>query len=331
MGKHDGEWVEDKDMARVVEKLERQKDKKPITAEDVKKLFENVPVAHMGAEHFTTPEPILCKYCGSKDIMKYGLRNGVQNYICRKCGRKFTDKDTLFYMRTPIEQIGASLNGYYDGHSLSDAARQLAITYNNPVDPSTVYLWLIRYTRKAIQLLEPLKPKVSDTWIADETSLKFMDKLFWVWDTIDQDTRFLLATYLSSNRGTKQAQKLMELASRQAGKVPRVVITDKLAAYIDGIEIPFGADTEHIQSSPFAGEESTSLIERFHGTIKDRTKVLRGFKTFETASLILDGFRIHYNFFRPHMTLKNKTPAEVAGIKAPVKNWTELVRKVGGG
>lgn len=29
-------------------------------------------------------------------------------------------------------------------------------------------------------------------------------------------------------------------------------------------------------------------------------------------------------------TKGNKTPAEVAGIKAPVRNWTELVRKVGG-
>jgi len=29
------------------------------------------------------------------------------------------------------------------------------------------------------------------------------------------------------------------------------------------------------------------------------------------------------------MTLKNKTPAEVAKIKAPVKNWIELVRKTG--
>ena len=303
---------------------------KPITAQAVAKLREKPPVAYLKERHYTEPEPIVCKWCGSKDIIKHGVSNGVQEYLCQKCGRKFNAKDAPYGMRTTVEEIGASLTMYYNGLSLSDVAQYLNETHHNPVARSTVYRWLIKFTNDAIKLLEPLKPRVSDTWIADETALKFMDKLFWIWDIIDQDTRFLLATYLSSNRGTKQAQKLMELASTQAGKVPKVVITDKLAAYIDDIEIPFGADTEHIQSSPFAGEESTSLIERFHGTIKDRTKVVRGFKTFNTASLIIEGFRFHYNFFRPHITLKGKTPADVAGIKAPVKNWTELVRHVGG-
>ncbi|HEX9896427.1 MAG TPA: integrase core domain-containing protein [Dehalococcoidales bacterium] len=62
------------------------------------------------------------------------------------------------------------------------------------------------------------------------------------------------------------------------------------------------------------------------GTIKDRTKVIRGFETFETALIILDGFLIHYNFFKPHLSLKGKTPAEVAGLKIPFKTWTEFVR-----
>ena len=298
-------------------------------AEDVVKICKAHPVTHLEECHYIKSEPIVCKWCGSKDISKHGVSNGVQEYLCQKCGRKFNTKDAPYGMRTTVEEIGASLTMYYNGLSLSDIVQYLNETHHNPVARSTVYRWLIKFTNDAIRLLEPLKPRVSDTWIADEISLKFMDKLFWIWDIIDQDTRFLLATYLSSNRGTKQAQKLMELASKQAGKVPKVVITDKLAAYIDGIEIPFGADTEHIQSSPFAGEDSTSLIERFHGTIKDRTKVIRGFKTFDTAELIIEGFRMHYDFFRPHLSLENHTPAEAAGIKSPVKNWTELVRKVG--
>jgi hypothetical protein len=63
--------------------------------------------------------------------------------------------------------------------------------------------------------------------------------------------------------------------------------------------------------------------------IKERTKVLWGFKTPETAKLILAGFLIHYNYFRPHLALNKMTPAEYTSIKVPVKNWTELVRKVG--
>ena len=64
-------------------------------------------------------------------------------------------------------------------------------------------------------------------------------------------------------------------------------------------------------------------------TIKERTKVLWGFKTPDSAKLILSGFLIHYNYFRPHLALNGKTPAEFAHVKAPVKNWIELVRKMG--
>lgn len=302
-------------------------------AKPVVKLFGS-PRAKLAEHHFTTPEPIACKYCGSLEIMKYGIREGEQEYICKKCRRKFTNRDTPFYMRTPVDQIGASLSMYYEGLSLSDIARQLAVTYNNPVNPSTVYLWLLKYTEKAIKLFQPIIPKVSDRWVADETSIKIDERLFWIWDIIDIDTRFLLATYLSPHRGTQEAKILMELAAKRAGKTPGRVYTDKLAGYLDGIELAFGADTEHIQGSPFEINNDNNIIERMQGTIKDRTKVIRGFKTVPTAKLILDGFLIHYNFFRPHMSLKDlppkgldKTPAEMAKVIRPVKNWTELVRK----
>lgn len=111
-----------------------------------------------------------------------------------------------------------------------------------------------------------------------------------------------------------------------AGKSPRKVIIDKLADYLDGIELAFGADTKHVQSKPFTVENSTNLIERFHGTLKARTKVMRGLKRVDTAKLFAEGWLVHYNFFRPHEALKNKTPAEVAGIKFPFRNWKDIVR-----
>ena len=188
----------------------------------------------------------------------------------------------------------------------------------------------MKYTQEAINLFDSIHPKVGDVWIADETVIKFNDVNHWVFDIIDRDSRFLLATYMSPNRGTQQAKKLMEMASWHAGKIPKKVITDSLNAYIDGIELTFGSETKHIQSSPFAQEDSTNRIERFQATIKERTKVLWGWKNPENARLILSGFLIHYNYFRPHLALNGKTPAEAAGTKAPVKNWIELVRKVGG-
>jgi hypothetical protein len=60
--------------------------------------------------------------------------------------------------------------------------------------------------------------------------------------------------------------------------------------------------------------------------LKDRINILRGFKSVDNAILILDGFIINYNFFRPHITLDNTTPAQEAGIDLPFDTWEGLLR-----
>lgn len=79
----------------------------------------------------------------------------------------------------------------------------------------------------------------------------------------------------------------MRLAAQRAGRAPKQVITDRLKAYLDGVELAFGAETKHVQSRPFISEDSANIIERFHGTLKDRTEVVRGFKNMEHASRVL--------------------------------------------
>jgi hypothetical protein len=64
-----------------------------------------------------------------------------------------------------------------------------------------------------------------------------------------------------------------------------------------------------------------------HGTIKSRTKVMRGLHTVESARLFLDGWLVHYNFFRPHMSLRDRTPAQVAGIRFPLRNWKDVTEQ----
>ncbi|MCX5995960.1 MAG: DDE-type integrase/transposase/recombinase [Chloroflexi bacterium] len=279
--------------------------------------------------HFTEPKPIVCPRCGSLDVMKYGVRNGTQNYICRNCSSKFNNKDAPFHMWTSTEQIGASLNMFYDGMSLAKIARHLNENYKNPVNPSTVYRWVIRYTSKAIALFTPLKPTVCDTWVVDETVVKVGGYNVWYWDILCERSRFLIASHLSRTRTMLDVVTVMRRAWQRTDRAPRFIVSDALNVYPDGIERVFGAEAIHIVSRSLSDEINNNIIERFHGTIKERTKVLRGFKTTKTASLILSGFGINYDFFRPHMSLDGKTPAEVAKINSPFKNWTDVVRQLG--
>ena len=272
------------------------------------------------------PENAKCKFCGSRDIVRYGKYNNVQRYLCRKCGRKGADNDALPNMRVSPEVVGAALSMFYEGMAFEGISRQLWQIYHVAPSKSTLYGWIVKYSKKAERLASQARPRTGNTWVVDETVLRIGGVNMWFWDVIDANTRYLLASHISTTRTTRDAETVMERAQRRVGRPPQFVISDKLAAYLDGIERVFGADTWHIQSKGFRGKINTNLIERFHGTLKSRTKVMRGMQNRETAKIILGGYLTHYNFFRPHQALGGRTPAQAAGIRFPYSNWVEVVR-----
>ena len=228
-----------------------------------------------------------CKLCQSDNVIKYGKYKGVQRYFCKDCGSKFKADDTLFYMKTPANQVSSALNAYYEGMPIKAVRRHLQQEHNNAPSTATIYEWIQKYTQYATDSIKGYQPeKIGDTWIADETVLEIDGQNVWLWDIIDDKTRYLLATRISTSRTTRDAQMLIDRAVKTAGKSPKSVITDKLASYLD---VRYGKDTEHIQSHPFALGENTQKIERFHSTLKQRTKVMRGLKNIETAHDFVNG------------------------------------------
>ncbi|MFC1949376.1 transposase [Chloroflexota bacterium] len=202
--------------------------------------------------------------------------------------------------------------------SIAGIRRNLKQEHGNLPSTATIYEWIMKYTQYAIDSIKDYQPKkIGNTWVADETAIMMDGGHLWLWDIIDYDTRYLLATRLSRSRTTQDAQMLYDRAVKTAGKEPDKVITDKLASYLD---VRYGKDTEHIRSRPFAVEDNTQLIERFHETLKQRTKVMRGLKNIESANDFISGWLVHYNYIRPHTSLNDRTPAEVAGINYPYKN-----------
>ncbi|MBI4199861.1 MAG: IS6 family transposase [Chloroflexi bacterium] len=259
-------------------------------------------------------------------MVKYGSYKGVQRYWCKTCRRKFADNDALPGRRVPPEQVGAAVSMFYKGLSYQDIRQQMGQQYGFSPSKSTVYEWVTLYSRLAGRELSSDKPKVGDTWVADELVLKIDGENVWVWDVMDADTRYFLASYVSPTRTLRDAQIVMGRAYRTAGKAPQVIVTDRLRSYIDGIERAFGAHTKHVQSGGIRAEVNNNLSERLQGTIRERTKVMRGLQNRETAQAFLDGWVLDYNNFRPHESLGNKTPAEVAGALSPYRHWGDVAQ-----
>lgn len=281
------------------------------------------------AEREPIPPGIRCKACGSNKLYRHGISRGVQRYRCRDCKTTFIEKDSLRRMRVPVTMVSDALAMFYRGTSVDKTADTLGDMYGFRPDGSNVYRWVVRFTEVGLGLVEHVTPKVGDVWVADETVIKAGGKNVWFWDIIDERTRFLLASRTTPSRFTRDAETLMEWAQRRAGKAPKMVITDKLRSYIDGIERVFGANTVHLQSGPFARDDSTRAIERFHGSLKDRTKVFLGFQNRETSDIITQGWLLYYNYLRKHEGI-GKTPAEAAKVKVPFEKWEDIVRLEGG-
>lgn len=223
-------------------------------------------------------EIIVCKYCQSHNVRKYGFINGVQKYFCNSCRRKFSANNHLFKMKTPYFQVSSALDDYYKGDSINEIRDRLDTHYGNCPSSKTVYGWITKYTNEAIEQFKDYNPQTGSVWVADETVLKLDGENYWCIDIIDRDTRFLLATKLSHNREAKDIKTLMERSKDRANRIPEKILTDGWGGYRDGIELVFGADSKHIVTNPFDKDktgENTELIERWHGTLKDRTKSLR--------------------------------------------------------
>ena len=268
---------------------------------------------------------ITCKLCGSSDVVKYGKIGDTQYFWCNKCKHKITALDTLPKMQTPIKEVASAVSMYYDGLSQNDIRRQLQQIYNREVSDFAIYNWIERFTKDAVNITNHYRPNVGYVWLADETVINVGGRQCWLLDIIDVKTRFLIASKLSPTRSVEDIHDVLKEAYARTGIIPKVIMTDHLEAYIYGIKLTFGDKAKHVQVKKFTAKPNNNIIERMQGTIKERTKVMRDLKSLNTAQLILDGFLVNYNYFRPHETLKT-TPANKAQVQFPYDGWESLIK-----
>ena len=285
------------------------------------------------AEHrevTTTERVIACRFCGSTDLIKYGTYNNVQYYLCKSCGRKSTGTDAYPQMQYSKDLVMSTLEYYYNGMSCG----RIAHTFNNMkginIPKSTIWRWIIKYSEIVNNYVLFFEPYLSDVWVADETVVDIWGVQYWFWDIIDTNTRFLIASHLSRTRTMNDAIELFSVAKAKSKIRPKVIITDKLGIYHGAFNDVFYSHFKerrvmHLTSQGFKAPINTNLIERFHGTIKQRYKVMRDLKEPYSASVILDGFVTHYNFLLEHSYLGNVTPATIAGIGEGIHNWNDLI------
>jgi putative transposase len=267
-----------------------------------------------------------CKFCGSLQVTKYGKRNGKQNYMCKICGRKFVLNKGFEGMWYDARIVATTLDLYFKGISLRKISDHLKQFYALEVNFSTVYRWIVKYTDVIEAYVETLEPEVGNIWHADEMKVKVKGQWKWLWNMMDEKTRFQLVSMIAETREAQDAKTTFKKAKEVTNTKPRLVVTDGLQGHHSAFNSEFWDQhrrTKHIANVALQSGLNNS-IERMHGSIREREKVMRGIKSIETP--FIKGNRIYLDFVRPHQALEGRTPAEAAGMGVRGENrWLELL------
>jgi len=274
---------------------------------------------------------MLCKYCGSESVTKKGFVNKKQLYKCKDCGHRFYENGKFAKMKTDKNLIVTALNLYYDGLSLRKAQRNLEQIFGERISQVTILNWIKKYSKLVKEFVTTLTPQLSGLWHEDETMLSCEGKNVWFWEMIDEDTKFLVASHVSGSRTFEDTVAIFKKGFEQSKVRPRAVFVDGSHVYKPAFNKVFWTmrkDTrpELVQRVGIRARETNNIVERLHGTLKDRTKPMRGLKAFESTKALLQGYAIHYNFVRPHQSLNGKTPAQAARTQGP-SNWRSLIEE----
>lgn len=297
-----------------------------------------------------------CPKCKSKEVTKRGFRitdnrQKIQRYFCKSCKNRFVLDNAFFRMRNHEQMVTQTMDMYYSGMSFRKIADHLQRFFPTGVNHSTIYRWIMKYVPIMENFTEQQGVKAGWQLQGDEVEYKRRAsgikgshgvKEEYFIDVIDMDSRYLVSTDYQGGRTNKILNKVYYNAKRKVGNQVKVISTDGLVGYPRTIKKTFGlrltqggktATTSKVIHQVIKSDSGgfNYKVERFHNTLRERTKVMRGFHgCITSAQTLLKGFEIYYNWVRNHQGIENLTPSELACPQVSIQGknkWLEIINR----
>jgi len=283
---------------------------------------------------------ILCPICKSDSIKKDGKRKTqnrglIQRYKCKKCNHRFIIDDGFYRMRNNPQKITCALDLFYNGVSTRKVQQHFKAFLPHNSSNVSIYNWVVKYSKMISKFTDKLKINSGTEVQVDEMEYKTRGKKSWFIDSIDTETRFMVASEFTKTREKKEIQEVLVKVKYKTEGYVTTITTDGYRAYDNLVSKTFGWSNKkqrynviHNKVTQLKGEGFNIFIERLHNSIRERTKIFRGFHgSIESANSIMKGYEIFYNFIRKHQAI-NKCPYELAtDLKLNSENkWLELIR-----
>lgn len=276
-----------------------------------------------------------CPFCHSEKIVKNGARKtnaGIkQRFKCLDCSKRFV-LEPIKYCKANAKIICLAMDLYFKGLSLRDISDTIFQFYNQRIHFDTIRRWISKFTKKMNDYTEQFTPQLSGTIHTDEQMVKSKGKWVWAWNSIDEETRFLLASTVTAHKELSDGRKhFQEVKKATNDKRPKQIVTDGLRLYRSAINKEFRTkinETSHISIVGRRKKIHNNLIERYHNDFREFDKVRRGFKSNKTTQDWANGFKLYHNFIHKNTGI-GTTPAQKAGIELNLERnkWESLIRK----
>jgi len=229
-------------------------------------------------------------------------------------------------MRVPAEYVYDSLDMYYQGARINEISTHLTRKYKCAPSKDVIQQWVNKFTDRTIGYFNKYDPpSTGNKWIISEYIRKLAGIHIKTYDIVDTETRYLLATQVSTIRSRNMIKTLMEQAVKKAGKNPKIVLAFINYSYFEKIKKLFKCQARFISLQSQEFEYDIELIEFIIDICEYRYKIIGKNKKMDTVNRFIGGWNSYYNYFHSQPELDNRTPAEVAGIDYQIKNWRDLI------
>ncbi|MER7577785.1 IS6 family transposase [Streptomyces sp. NPDC126514] len=168
-----------------------------------------------------------------------------------------------------------------------DAQARVLVSYE------TVRRWCGKFGQAYANALRRQRPRPGDKWHLDEVFIKINGVQKYLWRAVDADGN-VLDILVQGRRDKAAARRFFRRLVTATGRVPRVVVTDKLRSYGAG----------HREVMPSVEHRShkglNNRAENSHQPTRQRERAMKGFRSPGSAQRFLSAFSGISPHFRPH-------------------------------
>lgn len=157
------------------------------------------------------------------------------------------------------------------------------------VDHSTINRWVLKYALELDKRMRSHLKPTNDSWRVDETYIKIKAKWKYLYRAVDSEGNTLDFMLSAKRDGKAAARFFRKVLKAQHTQTPQAINVDKNAAY------PVAMET--LKEEETVGEETelrqvkylNNVVEQDHRNVKQITRSMMGFKSFNSARQTLRG------------------------------------------